>query len=55
MPTHLYKIICGENSDSTERKLSCFIVPNTMSPKDKKFKLTDYEVDLEEVESRTGL
>lgn len=53
VPTHLYKVIVAESEGMDSPLLGSFIVPNI--PIDYSHKLVEYQVELEEVEKRTGL
>ena len=55
IPTHLFKIISCENPKNKETFLACFVVPNRAITNDKTVFLTDFEVEIEEVEKLTGL
>lgn len=48
VPSHLFKIICGENRNG--RKIACFIVPNTYAPKDPNYTISQFEVSIKDVE-----
>ena len=53
VPTHLYKVIVADESVSDKTHLGAFIVPN--KPISREHELKEYQVSLDEVETRVGV
>ena len=53
MPTHLYKVIVAENTDTGQKLIGAFVVPN--KPIGYEYDLKDFQVKLEDLETKSGI